>query len=105
MGWTFPWVSSGKSDFNFNFGVSFTHEQLADGRAVYNYGTLIEKSEDMFGASIFVKDESGTIFHSYSTYHRGCELLIGAFNWLDLAPKGRNEGEGTMSWVKLHDQY
>ena len=105
MGWTFPWVSSQGSDFNYDFGVSFTPEDLAAGRAIYNYGTVIRKSPDMFGASIFVKDESGAIFHSYSTYHRGAELLVGAFNWLDLVPKGRNEGAGTMNWVRLHDEY
>ncbi len=59
----------------------------------------------MHGTSIFAKDESGDVFHTYSTYHRGDELLMGAFNWLDLAPKGRNEGGRTMSWVKLHDTY
>lgn len=106
MGWTFPWVSSGGSDFNFDFGVSFTEEDRAAGRATYNYGTtVIEKAPDMFGVSIFVKDEAGDIFHSYSTYHRGTELLMGAFNWLDLTPKGRNETGGTMSWVRLHDEY
>jgi predicted dithiol-disulfide oxidoreductase (DUF899 family) len=105
MGWTFPWVSSHDSDFNFDFGVSFTPEDIAAGRAVYNYGTVIRKSQDMFGMSIFVKDGSGAVFHSYSTYHRGTELLMGAFNWLDLVPKGRNETGGTMSWVQLHDEY
>jgi predicted dithiol-disulfide oxidoreductase (DUF899 family) len=105
MGWTFPWVSSHDSDFNFDFGVSFTPEDIEAGRAIYNYGTEIRNSPDMFGTSIFVKDDSGAIFHTYSTYHRGNELLIGAFNWLDLAPKGRNETEGTMSWVRLHDEY
>jgi len=105
MGWTFPWVSSEGSDFNFDFGVSFTPEQLAKGRAIYNYGTVIRNSPDMFGTSIFVKDDSGDVFHSYSTHHRGTELLMGAFNWLDLAPKGRNEAGGTMNWVRLHDEY
>jgi predicted dithiol-disulfide oxidoreductase (DUF899 family) len=105
MGWTFPWVSSHGSDFNFDFGVSFTQEDLAAGRAIYNYGTVIRNSPDMFGTSIFVKDESGTVYHSYSTYHRGNELLMGAFNWLDLVPKGRNEAGGTMNWVRLHDEY
>ncbi|HET7371586.1 MAG TPA: DUF899 domain-containing protein [Gammaproteobacteria bacterium] len=102
MGWTFPWVSSGDSDFNYDFAVSFKPED----RAAYNYGlTTIRNSPDMFGVSVFVKDERGGIFHSYSTYHRGTELLMGAFNWLDLAPKGRNETGGTMSWVRLHDEY
>jgi len=106
MGWTFPWLSSGDSDFNYDFGVSFTQEDRAAGRAIYNYGkTVIAKSPDMFGASVFVKDESGAIFHTYSSYHRGTELLMGAFNWLDLTPKGRNEAGGTMSWVRLHDRY
>jgi predicted dithiol-disulfide oxidoreductase (DUF899 family) len=106
MGWTFPWVSSGDGDFNYDFGVSFTQEDRAAGRALYNYGkTPIKKAPDMFGVSIFVKDENGAIFHTYSTYHRGTELLMGAFNWLDLAPKGRNETAGTMSWIRLHDAY
>jgi predicted dithiol-disulfide oxidoreductase (DUF899 family) len=105
MGWTFPWVSSHGSDFNFDFGVSFSKDDLAAGRAIYNYGTVIRSSEDLFGVNVFVKDEDGAIFRSYSTYHRGTELLMGALNWLDLAPKGRNEGAGTMSWVKLHDEY
>lgn len=106
LGWTFPWVSAETSDFNYDFGVSFTAEDRAAGRALYNYGvTVIERSPDMFGASVFVRDEEGEIFHTYSTYHRGAELLIGAFNWLDLAPKGRNETGGTMSWVRLHDEY
>jgi predicted dithiol-disulfide oxidoreductase (DUF899 family) len=105
MGWTFPWVSSEGSDFNFDFGVSFTPEDLSAGRALYNYGTVIRNSPDMFGVSLFVKDDSGSVCHSYSTYHRGTELLMGAFNWLDLAPKGRNESGGTMNWVRLHDEY
>ena len=105
MGWTFPWVSSGDRDFNYDFGVSFTPEDRAAGRAAYNYGlTTIRNASDMFGLSVFARDDEGDIFHTYSTYHRGTELLMGAFNWLDLAPKGRNEN-GTMSWVKLHDQY
>ena len=105
MGWSFPWVSSAGSDFNYDFGVSFTPEDRAAGRAIYNYGTVIRDSSDMFGASVFVKDEAGDVFHAYSTYHRGAELLMGAFNWLDLAPKGRNEAGGTMSWLRLHDEY
>lgn len=106
MGWTFPWVSAGDGDFSYDFGVSFTQEDRDADRALYNYGlTTIKRSADMFGLSVFVKDEDGAIFHSYSTYHRGTELLMGAFNWLDLTPKGRNEVGGIMSWVRLHDQY
>lgn len=105
LGWSFPWVSSAGSDFNYDFRVSFTEEERAAGTATYNYGrTSIAKASDMFGVSIFAKDADGAVFHTYSTYHRGAELLIGAFNWLDLAPKGRNEA-GTMSWVKLNDEY
>jgi predicted dithiol-disulfide oxidoreductase (DUF899 family) len=106
MSWAFPWVSSGDGDFNYDFGVSFTPEDRAAGIATYNYGlTPIRNSPDMFGVSIFVRDDNGDIFHSYSTYHRGTELLMGAMNWLDLTPKGRNETGGTMSWVRLHDEY
>jgi len=105
MGWTFPWVSTDDRDFSYDFGVSFRPQDRAAGLALYNYGlTPIRNAPDMFGVSIFAKDERGDIFHTYSTYHRGTELLMGALNWLDLAPKGRNE-TGTMSWVKLHDTY
>jgi predicted dithiol-disulfide oxidoreductase (DUF899 family) len=104
MGWTFPWLSSHGSDFNYDFGVSFRKEDIAAGRAIYNYGTPIKSSEDMHGTSIFAKDATGEVFHTYSTYHRGDEVLMGAFAWLDLTPKGRNEN-GTMSWLKLHDEY
>ena len=105
MGWTFPWVSSHGSDFNFDFGVSFAPEDIAAGRAIYNYGEVLKESQDMFGAHIFMKDDGGAVFHTYSTFRRGAELLMGALNWLDLAPKGRSEGSGPMSWVRLHDQY
>jgi predicted dithiol-disulfide oxidoreductase (DUF899 family) len=104
MGWTFPWLSSHGTDFNFYFGVSFRKEDIVAGRALYNYETPIRQSEDMHGTSIFARDKTGTIYHTYSTYARGAELLDGAFMWLDLAPKGRNE-QGVMSWVRLHDEY
>jgi predicted dithiol-disulfide oxidoreductase (DUF899 family) len=106
MGWAFPWVSSNGSDFNYDFGVSFRKEDITAGRAVYNFGSqTIKSSEDMHGTSIFAKNDSGEIFHTYSTYARGDEVLMGALAWLDLAPKGRNEAGGPMSWVKLHDEY
>lgn len=105
MGWRFSWVSSAGSSFNHDFGVSFTPEELAEGRAIYNYGTVLRQAQDMFGVSLFVKDAEGAIFHTYSTYHRGADLLIGAFNWLDLAPLGRNESAGIMNWVRRHDEY
>ena len=105
MGWTFPWVSSYGSDFNYDFGVSFKPEDIAAGRAIYNYGEVLQESQDMFGVSIFVKDDTGAIFHTYSTHRRGAELLMGAFNWLDLTPKGRNESAGAMNWLRKHDEY
>ena len=105
MGWTFPWVSSHGSDFNYDFGVSFMPEDIAAGRAIYNYGEVLQESQDMFGVNIFVKDEDGAIFHCYAAFRRGAELLMGALNWLDLVPKGRNESAGAMSWVRLHDEY
>ena len=88
LGWTFPWVSSHDSDFNFDFGVSFKKEDIAAGRATFNYGTPIT-SEEMMGASIFVRNKSGEVFHTYSTFARGIENLMGTFMWLDLTPGGR----------------
>ncbi|MFO0997553.1 MAG: thioredoxin family protein [Alphaproteobacteria bacterium] len=105
MGWRFRWVSSHGSDFNYDFGVSFTKEDIQKGRAIYNYGTKVKSSEDLHGTSIFAKDAKGQVFHTYSTFARGDEMMIGAFSWLDLAPRGRNETGGAMSWVKLHDEY
>jgi predicted dithiol-disulfide oxidoreductase (DUF899 family) len=107
MGWTFKWVSSLDSDFNYDFGVSFTKEQLAKGKVVYNYEPVESQSEDLSGISAFYKDESGAIFHTYSTYGRGDELLSAAYAYLDLAPKGRDE-EGLpfpSAWWRHHDKY
>ncbi len=107
MGWSFKWVSSSGSDFNFDYHVSFTKEQLAKGEAVYNFGTQSVSGEEWPGSSVFYKDESGEIFHTYSTYSRGLDILIGAYNFLDLTPKGRDE-EGLphgMAWVRHHDRY
>jgi predicted dithiol-disulfide oxidoreductase (DUF899 family) len=98
MGWTFDWVSSGNSDFNYVSGVSFKKDDIEAGRAIYNYGTPVKKSEDLHGTSIFVKDDCGATYHTCSIFGRGSELSLGAFMWLDLTPKGRNES-GTMSWV------
>jgi predicted dithiol-disulfide oxidoreductase (DUF899 family) len=104
MGWTFDWVSSHRTSFNYDYGVSFTPEQIAGGNAGYNYGATPYAAEDIHGSSVFAKDESGAVFHTYSTYARGDEALLGAFAFLDMAPKGRDE-TGTMSWVRLHDEY
>ena len=106
MGWRFRWVSSFGSDFNFDYRVSFREDQIGkDGD--YNYERQEIDSEEMPGASIFYKDAGGAIFHTYSAYARGLDILIGAYNWLDLTPKGRDEAElpWTMAWVRRHDEY
>lgn len=106
MGWDFKWVSSQGSAFNFDFGVSFEKEDVDAGNASYNYAPATSIGEEMPGASFFYKDGGG-IYHTYSTYGRGLDLLIGTYNWLDLAPKGRDEDglDYTMAWVRRHDQY
>jgi predicted dithiol-disulfide oxidoreductase (DUF899 family) len=106
MGWSFPWVSSFGSDFNSDFGVSFTAEQMAKGK-FYNFGTEGHPSEEAPGVSAFYKDEKGNVFHTYSSYARGVESLLGVYTLLDMAPKGRDE-EGLpwpMAWVRHHDRY
>lgn len=104
MGWKFPWFSSYGSDFNFDFGVSFTPEQVASKQVNYNFGTTDQVHDELPGTSVFYKDEQGDIYHTYSCYARGGDILIGAHNWLDLTPKGRNESS-TMNWVRHHDKY
>src|SRR5262245_38865998 len=91
MGWRFTWVSSSGSDFNYDYGVSFTPEQIASGKTGYNYGTTPYANPDLPGTSIFAKDAAGQVFHTYSAYTRGSEQLIGALNWLDLTAKGSND--------------
>jgi predicted dithiol-disulfide oxidoreductase (DUF899 family) len=107
MGWRFPWVSSYSTDFNFDYHVSFTKEQMATGPVDYNFTPREFPSEEAPGLSVFYKDERGDIFHTYSAYARGLDLLIGAYNYLDLAPKGRDEDAlaYTMAWVRHHDRY
>jgi predicted dithiol-disulfide oxidoreductase (DUF899 family) len=105
MGWTARWVSSYGSDFNHDFHVSFTKAELA-GKVEYNY-RIIDGSEaydELPGLSVFVKDADGTVFHTYSSSARGNEEVIGAFIYLDITPKGRNEEE-IMDWVRRHDEY
>ena len=104
MGWRFKWVSSYGNNFNYDYGVSFTPEQIAKGEVDYNYGTTPYADEDLPGISVFYKDEGGQIFHTYSTYARGGDILLGAYNFLDLTPKGRNE-TNVKDWVRLHDEY
>ncbi len=106
MGWRFKWVSSHSNDFNFDYDVSFTKDDEAKGKVYYNYGMGEFMSDELPGLSVFYKDENGDIFHSYSTYARGLDILVGTYNFLDLVPKGRNENpESTMDWVRRHDQY
>jgi predicted dithiol-disulfide oxidoreductase (DUF899 family) len=106
MGWHFPWVSSFANDFNFDFHVSFKENEVGK-TAEYNYERQEVDSDEMPGASVFYKDETGTVFHTYSTYARGLDILVGAYNFLDLTPKGRDEDElpWTMAWVRHHDKY
>ena len=104
MGWRFTWVSSGRNSFKNDYGTSFTPEQIAAGETLYNFGTTPGLAPDIHGTSIFTRDATGRIFHTYSCYARGDETMIGAFAWLDLTPKGRNE-TSTMSWLRLHDEY
>ena len=104
MGWRFKWVSSHGTDFNRDFGVTFTPEEVAKGQLDYNYGVWPMASEELPGISVFYKDEAGKVFHTYSTYGRGVEVMMGTYNLLDLTPKGRDEREG-MEWVRHHDRY
>jgi predicted dithiol-disulfide oxidoreductase (DUF899 family) len=102
MGWDFHWVSSGETEFNFDYGASFTPEQQED--EVYNYGSLAPRNPDREGLSVFARDDR-RIFHTYSAYARGIDLVNTAYNYLDLVPKGRDEGDRGQSWVRRHDEY
>ena len=106
MGWRFKWVSSHGNDFNFVYHVSATKEDQAKGQMYYNYKTQELMSDEMPGLSVFYKDENGDVFHTYSTYARGLDIMVGAYNFLDLVPKGRDENpDSTMDWVRHHDGY
>jgi predicted dithiol-disulfide oxidoreductase (DUF899 family) len=105
MGWSFRWVSAGESDFNYDFQVSHDPEAAKNGTAYYNYGTGVKIGEEMPGVSVFYKDQDGEIYHTYSAYSRGIDLLNGAYNYIDLTPMGRNEDNRGMFWVRRHDQY
>ncbi|WP_407167550.1 DUF899 domain-containing protein [Bradyrhizobium sp. ORS 111] len=107
MGWTFDWVSSGNNDFNYDYGVSFTREQMDRGEAQYNFGTTPPYGDEVPGISVFYRDETGEVFHTYSTFARGLDMMNAAYHYLDLTPLGRHE-EGLpypMDWVRLRDQY
>jgi predicted dithiol-disulfide oxidoreductase (DUF899 family) len=106
MGWQFKWVSSHDSDFNYDFGVSFTPEEVAKGELHYNYGTRPFARDELPGVSVFFRN-ANEIFHTYSTYGRGVEVMMGTYDMLDLTPKGRDEREvgHKMEWVRHHDRY
>jgi predicted dithiol-disulfide oxidoreductase (DUF899 family) len=107
MGWKFSWVSSFGNDFNRDFHVSFTPEEKARGKVEYNYEPTEFPSEEAPGLSAFIKGEGGNVLHTYSSYARGLDMLVGTYNFLDMAPKGRDEDAlpWTMAWVRRHDEY
>jgi predicted dithiol-disulfide oxidoreductase (DUF899 family) len=107
MGWRFHWVSSHQSDFNRDYHVSFSKEEVAAGNTYYNYGINAFRSEEAPGISVFTRNASGELFHTYSAYARGCEPAVGVYTFLDLAPNGRDEGglPWPMAWVRHHDRY
>ena len=107
MGWSFKWVSSLDTDFNHDFNVSFTPEEIEKGEMYYNYQVTKFPADEAPGASVFYRNDSGDIFQTYSCYGRGLDILNGAYNYLDLVPKGRDENDlpYTMAWLKRHDQY
>jgi predicted dithiol-disulfide oxidoreductase (DUF899 family) len=108
MGWNFKWVSSFGTDFNFDYHVSFTAEELAKEDAEYNFAREKPKGSEEVGISVFCKDSTGAVFHTYSTYARGIDMMNAAYNFLDLTPKGRDEagkGPNPQSRVRRHDEY
>jgi predicted dithiol-disulfide oxidoreductase (DUF899 family) len=107
MGWNVKWVSSHGSDFNFDFHVSFTPEQIEGGSAYYNYRPGASVIDEMSGRSVFCRDEAGQIFHTYSSFARGGEMFLGSYAFLDITPKGRDETiNGNLTdWVRHHDRY
>ena len=107
MGWTFPWYSSLHSDFNFDYQVSFSPDPAKQGEYIYNYRKGEFGGEESPGISVFYRDEAGAIYHTYSTYARGLDMLNGAYHFLDLTPQGRDEAglPWPMAWVRRHDQY
>lgn len=107
MGWSFPWFSSEGSSFNYDFGVSFTPEQVESGDGMYNYRRGGRLGAEMPGLSTFVRDDAGNVFHTYSTFSRGLDALNATYQMLDLVAKGRDEDEleFTMAWVRRHDEY
>jgi len=105
MGWGFPWLSSAGSDFNFDYRVSFTEDELAAGQLDYNYRPNPFSMSEAPGASVFFKDGEGRIFHTYSTYARGLDMLNVAYHYMDLVPKGRDEADSGVGWLRRRDEY
>ena len=106
MGWKFRWLSSFDTDFNYDFNVSFTPEQRKGGKAIYNYGPLEMEIDEREGVSAFYRDQNGDIYHTYSSYERGIDLMNTTYNFLDLTAKGRDENpDRSQDWVRYHDQY
>jgi predicted dithiol-disulfide oxidoreductase (DUF899 family) len=106
MGWKFKWVSSNQNDFNFDLQVSFTPEQIRSGKMIYNYAPLKMDIDEREGVSAFYKDSNGDVYHTYSSYARGIDLLNTTYNFLDLTAKGRDENpEQSQDWVRYHDKY
>jgi predicted dithiol-disulfide oxidoreductase (DUF899 family) len=108
MGWRFDWVSSCDSDFNYDFHVSFAKDEVAKGRIDYNFGTITVDaryhSEELPGVSVFYKDQDGQVFHTYSSYARGLDAILGGNHYLDLTPKGRSD-QDYPNWPRRHDEY
>jgi predicted dithiol-disulfide oxidoreductase (DUF899 family) len=106
MGWKFTWVSSFGSDFNYDFHVSFTPEQVKSGVLPYNYGEYRMKIDEKQGVSAFFRDKNGDLYHTYSSYERGIDLMNTTYNFVDLTAKGRDEKPGeAQDWVRFHDEY
>jgi predicted dithiol-disulfide oxidoreductase (DUF899 family) len=107
MGWTFTWVSSLNSDFNIDYDVSFPEDLMGDRSRMYNFHEIEDQGEELPGVSVFNRDDDGTIYHSYSTYSRGLDILNGAYHFIDLVPKGRDEDglPWSMAWLRRRDQY
>ena len=105
MGWTFKWLSSGDNDFNRDLGVAFTPKEVKAKKALYNYEMQDPLVTEREGTSVFFKDSKGTMFHTYSAYARGIDLVNTAYNYLDLLPKGRDEGGKGLEWIRHRDKY
>jgi predicted dithiol-disulfide oxidoreductase (DUF899 family) len=106
MGWTFPWVSAAHTDFSRDFGVSFTDQELAEEDTVYNFNRKPYPIRELPGLSVFARDTQGDIYHTYSTYARGLDTFLTAYQYMDIVPKGRDEAEVPgMAWLRHHDRY